>query len=50
MTRQELEGAPKKVQDILVSFPERVIENVMLTEEAEELAIRRTGIRSHNIH
>lgn len=38
LTRQELEGAPKKVQDILVSLPERIIENVILTEEAEELA------------
>ena len=38
LTRQELEGAPEKVQNILSSLPEGVIENAMLTEEAEELA------------
>jgi hypothetical protein len=38
LTRRELEGAPKNVQDILLSLPVRNVENVFLSEEAERLA------------
>ena len=38
LTRRELEGAPKNVQDILLSLPEGSVENVFLSDEAERLA------------
>jgi len=38
LTRRELEGAPKKVKEILSTIPETSTENVFLSEEAEKLA------------
>ena len=38
LTRRELEGAPKNVQDILLSLPVGSIENVFLSDEPERLA------------
>jgi len=38
LTRRELEGAPKNVKDILLSLPERSVESVFLSDEAEQLA------------
>src|SRR4030043_779648 len=38
LTRRELEGAPKNVKDVLLSLPEGNIENVFLSDEAEQLA------------
>jgi hypothetical protein len=38
LTRRELEGAPKNVREILLSLPVGNVENVFLTEEAEQLA------------
>lgn len=40
LTRLELEGAPRKVQDRLSSLPAESVEDVSLTEEAETLASR----------
>lgn len=38
LTRRELEGAPKNVKNILLSLPGGSVENVFLSDEAEELA------------
>ena len=38
LTRRELEGAPKNVQDVLLSLRVGSIENVFLSDEAERLA------------
>jgi len=38
LTRRELEGAPRKVKEMLSTLPETSIENVFLSEEAEKLA------------
>ena len=38
LTRQELEGAPEKVKQILLSLPDINMENVILTEISECLA------------
>jgi hypothetical protein len=38
LTRRELEGAPKNVRNALSELPEPSIENVTLSEEAEQLA------------
>ena len=40
LTRREIEGAPENVKEILLSLPDTSVENVFLTEEAEELALR----------
>jgi hypothetical protein len=40
LTRRELEGAPRKVRDILLSLPDESLEKVLFTAEAEELALR----------
>ena len=40
LTRDELEGAPDKVRDILASVPEDFMEEVFLGGEAEALADR----------
>lgn len=40
LTRREIEGAPENVKEILLSLPETSMEDVFLTEEAEELALR----------
>jgi len=38
LTKRELERAPKSVKRVLASLPDNNIENVFLTEEAEQLA------------
>jgi len=38
LTRRELEGAPKNINNILLSLPEETVENVFLSVEAERLA------------
>jgi hypothetical protein len=38
LTRRELEGAPKNVKDVLLALPEGNVENVILSDEAEQLA------------
>jgi hypothetical protein len=38
LTRRELEAAPRNVRDALSSLPQQGIENVYLSDEAEELA------------
>jgi hypothetical protein len=38
VTRRELEGAPKNIKEVLLSLPERSVENVFLSDEAEQLA------------
>jgi hypothetical protein len=38
LTRRELEGAPKDVKDVLLSLPEERVEDVFLSDEAEQLA------------
>ncbi|MEJ2067708.1 MAG: PIN domain protein [Deltaproteobacteria bacterium] len=38
LTRHELESAPKNVKGVILSLPERSIENIFLTDEAEQLA------------
>ena len=38
LTRRELEGAPEEVKKVLSSLPDTNVENVSLTEEAENLA------------
>lgn len=39
LTRRELEGAPKNVKKMLSNLPDSSLENVFLTEEAENLAL-----------
>ena len=38
LTRRELEGAPRNVRNALSALPQTGIENVFLSDEAEELA------------
>lgn len=38
LTRRELEQAPESVKNVLLSLPDTSIENVFLSEEAENLA------------
>jgi len=38
LTLRELEGAPKDVRAFLSSIPQKSIENVVLSDEAEQLA------------
>jgi hypothetical protein len=38
LTRRELEGAPKNIKDVLLSLPGDSVENVFLSDEAEQLA------------
>ncbi len=39
LTHRELEGAPKNVKKMLSNLPDSSLENVFLTEEAENLAL-----------
>ena len=38
LTRRELAGAPKNVKDVLLTLSEGSVENVFLSDEAEQLA------------
>jgi len=38
LTRRELEGAPKHVKEVLLTLPKTAVENVFLSDEAEQLA------------
>ncbi|MBI5968846.1 MAG: hypothetical protein HY882_13460 [Deltaproteobacteria bacterium] len=40
LTRRELEDAPKNVKAVLLSLPEGSTEDVFLSDEAEQLALR----------